>query len=225
MINSHHNLTFGLRKLWSSRSGMAAVEFALCLPVLVAVGGVGIEIQNYVSVNHRLSQAALALADNMSRVGVASGLSRVQVREADVNDGFIGIKLQTPGLDLTTNGRIILTSLEQNASGGQWVHWQRCIGLKNVASSYAGQGTGATGTAFAGFGPSTARITAPANSAVIHVEIFYDYKPVFFKTKFTGDTVRYEASYLVRDDRDFSGAGIFNPSPAATVASCNILST
>lgn len=211
-------------RLRANVSGVAMVEFGYSLPLLMIVGGFGLETANLAIVNQKVSQAALALADNMSRVGVESALAKTQVREADVNDGFIGIKRQTDTLNLTSNGRVILSSLEQNSSGGQWIHWQRCIGTKVVASSYGTQGTGATGTSFAGMGPASARVTAPPNSAVMFVEIVYDYRSLFGTMFMPARQIRYEASFVVRDDRDMSGNGIFNPNPTATASSCSTYS-
>jgi hypothetical protein len=217
------------RDLRKNNSGVAAIEYAYILPVFVCMTAYGMEMANLAIDSQKVSQAAMALADNMSRVGLDSALATVQLRESDVNDGFIGIQKQSTALDLTTRGRVILSSLERNASGGQWIHWQRCIGLKNVVSSYGTQGTGATGTSFLGMGSlSTARITAPANSAVMFVEIVYDYKPLFVTIQMPNSlqsfsparTIRYEASFIVRDNRDMSGGGIFNPTPSATAKTC-----
>jgi len=214
-----------LHSLRADTSGMAMIEFAYALPLLMVLGGYGVEMTNLATVNQRISQSALALADNMSRVGLESALSQVQIRESDVNDSFIGLIKQTGPLNLTSRGRVILSSLEQNSSGGQWIHWQRCIGTKNVSSSYGAAGTGATGTAFVGMGSASARITAPPNSAVMFVEIVYDYQALFGTMFIPPRTIRYEASFVVRDDRDLvgpvGGDGVYNPNPAAAVHSCN----
>lgn len=212
------------RRLRTNTSGVAMIEFAYALPLLLVLGGYGIEMANLATVNQQVSQAALALADNMSRVGAESALSVVQIRESDVNDSFIGFKKQTGSLNITQNGRIILSSLEQNASGGQWIHWQRCIGTKNVQSSYGAEGTGATGTSFAGMGSASARITAPPSSAVMFVEVVYDYRSLFGTMFIPARTIRFEASYVVRDTRDLAGPsggdGVYNPG-TAPIASCN----
>ncbi len=206
-------------------SGLAMIEFAYSLPLLIGLTGYGLELTNLANSNLKVSQAANALADNMSRVGLESALSLTQLREADVGDGFIGLQKQTSGIKLTEKGRVILSSLERNASGGQWIHWQRCIGAKNYASSYGLAGDGATGTAFPGMGPAAARVTAPiAGSAVMFVEIIYDYQPLFSTMFFGPKQIRYWASFIVRDDRDLvgpAGSGVYNPAPTATVYSCN----
>ena len=190
----------------------------------------------------QISQIAMNTADNMSRVGLDSGLSLVQIREVDVNDSFAGAKIASGELAVTTNGRIILSSLETNSSGGQWIHWQRCKGAKVVNSAYGAQGTGITGTSFAGMGPATARVTAPAGAAVMYVEIYYDYQPLFpmlWSTTPNGKTlgkvfnsaqqsISYGNAFIVRDNRDLTQ--IYNPNNPLTgapapVSNCNTYSS
>jgi hypothetical protein len=214
-------------KLRSDESGLAMIEFAYSLPLLIGISGYGLEMTNLAMTNHKISQATSALADNMSRVGLLSALSTTQIRESDVNDSFMGVDRQTNGLGLLVNGRVILSSLQQNATGGQWIAWQRCMGAKSIASSYGVQGDGATGTSFLGMGPTAARVQAPAGAAVMFAEIIYDYKPLFTTMFIPARTIKYHASFIVRDERQLAAPspgdpdGIFNPSPAATVRSCS----
>lgn len=207
-------------RLRADTSGLAILEFAYSLPLLIGLGGFGIEMSNLAIVNTRISQAAMALGDNMSRVGIASTLSATQIREADVADSFIGMKKQTGDLKLTEKGRVILSSLERNPTDGQWIHWQRCVGKKVIGSTYGPQNTGSTGTSFPGMGPVAARITAPPDSAVMYVEIKYDYQPLFTTMFIPARVITYEASFIVRDNRDLTQ--IYNPSPSATVHNCNV---
>ena len=217
-----------LGRLRADTSGLAMIEFAYAMPLLVGLAGYGLELSNLANANMKVSQAANALADNMSRVGLESGLSLTQLREADINDGFIGILRQTSGINLTQNGRVILSSLEQNSGGGQWIHWQRCIGAKNYPSTYGNAGDGASGSGFQGMGPATARVTAPAaGTAVMFVEITYDYQPLFSSMFFGEKQIHYYASFIVRDDRDLVGPGnngVYNPSPTAPSYTCNLFS-
>ena len=70
------------------------------------------------------------------------------IREGDIDDSFNAVILQGGNYNVTTGGRFILSSLEQNSSGGQWIHWQRCIGtgaprpgrLRVVCVAAAGSG-------------------------------------------------------------------------------------
>ncbi len=229
MIRSFPKLAKAIARLRDDTSGVALLEFAYALPFLVTLGGFGLEMTHLASTNLKISQAAMALADNMSRVGENSNLAATQIRESDIIDSFIGIKKQTEGLDIGTRSRVILSSLQQNPDDGQWIKWQRCMGTKAVVGSYGAQNTGATGNGFPGMGPPAARITAPPDSAVMHVEIFYDYRSLFTTMFIPARTMRYEASFIVRDSRDLAGPangdGVYNPAPVATKYSCNQYNT
>jgi hypothetical protein len=223
-----HSALSIVRRLRDDSSGLALIEFGYSLPLLLGLGGYGLELANLANANMRVSQAANALADNISRVGLESALAKTQLRESDINDGLVGVARQSGTMDIGTRGRVIVSSLERNADGGQWIRWQRCLGSRSYASSFGVAGNGATGTAFPGMGPATARVTAPdAETAVIFVEIIYDYRPIFSTIYINNRQIRFHASYIVRDKRDLTISdrpgitGIVNPAPAATAYTCN----
>ena len=110
-------------------------------------------------------------------------------------------------------------SLERNASGGQWIHWQRCTGGLAHPSSYGTEGTGATGTSFAGMGPAGHTITAAAGDAVMFVEVAYRYQAISPLSPFDNRIITYTGSYNVRDTRDLTQ--VYQKTPAAAVASCS----
>ena len=224
MIRSTRRLGRFARRLARHKSGTAMMEFALSLPLVLPLGLFGIEMSNYALAELKLSQIALTLSDNASRVGVDSGLSSQDLREVDINDIFQGARLQGGGMDITTNGRITISSLEVNADGGQWVRWQRCAGVPAGAgfdSSYGTQGDGASGTSFTGMGETGAKVTAPADSAVMFVEINYTYTPLI-TGYFVGDTaLKATASMIVRDNRNLDRE-VTDPSPGATHMTCDL---
>lgn len=224
-------LTAALRR---DTSGLALLEFAMAFPILLALGMYGIDTANLALTNLKLNQIALNLADNASRVGVNSTLSVQQMREVDVTDILQGAKAQGASINLTTNGRIILSSLERDKNDVQRIHWQRCIGLKSGATynSHYGtttttDGTTATGNAGtltpSGMGEAGSQVNAPLDTTqttgVMFVEINYRYTPMFSWISSPAD-LRFVASFIVRDPRDFSQ--IFNPAPAATRLTCNL---
>lgn len=168
-----------LKRFLRDSSGVALIEFAFVAPMVLGVGMMGSELAQMQLVKMRLSQIALSTADTLSRVGLESGLALVQLTEADVNDAIIGAKLASRGFLLTTNGRIVISGLQTNFTGGQWISWQRCKGIKNVGSAYGVQNTGLTGTSFPGMGPVPGRVMAAPSAPVVYVEIFYDYQPLF----------------------------------------------
>ena len=63
-----------LRRFCDSRSGVAMTEFALALPLLLTAGLWGTETAYLSMVHMRVSQLAMHVADNGSRVGDTSTL-------------------------------------------------------------------------------------------------------------------------------------------------------
>lgn len=229
-----------LRRLGSATSGVAMLEFALALPVVLVLGCYGVETANLAIANLRVSQLASNLADNGSRMGLMSSSgSVVQLREIDLNNALQAARLQGAALNIGTNGRVILSSLEYvqqsyDTAPVMRIHWQRCFGLKsgtNYDSSYgttsATAGTDATkanaGTTVTGMGDPGAVVTAPSGSGLIFVEVNYDYQRLFGSTFMGPARLHYVASFIVRDRRDF--AQLYNPSPAATRSTCDKYTT
>ena len=162
-------MTSTLRRLRRDRSGLALLEFAFSLPLVLGIGLFGVETANLALANLRISQIALNLADNASRVGLMSSLATEQVREVDMNDVLTAAKMQGQAWDLTTRGRITISSLEADSSGNQIIHWQRCIGTrgdkaKNDSTFYT-SGSGKTVTWDSNYGTTTATAGTDTTSA------------------------------------------------------------
>ena len=205
-----------LARLLRERRGVAMLEFALALPVVLPIGLYAVELGNFGITQLRLSQSTLALADNISRVGVDTNIATQQLREADIGEVVEGLRQQAKNLSLTANGRVTISSLETK-NGAQWIHWQRCVGLKSGSgydSSYGRAGDGGTnGSGFTGMGIGGSKVLAPPNAAVIFVEINYDYQPLISRYFMGERRMHQTASFVVRDNREL-GTGITNPSPA-----------
>lgn len=197
---------------------MSAVELGLSMPFLMGLSLAATEVVNLALIHVQLNQLAITVADNASRAKQTQVTGAPRFREYDVNQVFRAAALQGEDLDIPTRGRVILSSLQVNASGGQWIAWQRCWGNNTWASRYGPQGTGATGTAFDGMGFTSTKMTADSGTAIMFVEIAYDYKPFFLGSILPAKLIRKEAALYVRDDRDLTQ--IYNPLPTQAVASC-----
>lgn len=219
---------FPVKRRWNSslkkdEDGLALVEFAYVAPILLLLGMGGAELTSYALAQMRVSQMAISLADNASRARQYVVGASPRFREQDVREVFQATQLQSGELDILNNGRLVLSSLERNADGGQWIHWQRCYGSKTQYSpQYGRQGTGAVGTGYPGMGPANNLVIAEQNFAVMYVEIAYEYQPIILTSIVPAQTIRYNAAMYVRDDRDLRGdttrdprfGNVFNPAPA-----------
>jgi Flp pilus assembly protein TadG len=210
-----------LKRLRHDGSGVALVEFAFSLPVFMGLGLFGIEVANLAITQMKLSQIALNLADNASRIGTLnSALGAKVINEQQINDVFQAAAIQGGALDVFETGRVVLSSLEVNASGGQTIMWQRCKGKLAETSDYGAEGTGASDTSFPGMGPPGDRISASAGTAVMFVELTFTYDPLFGDLFVDPQPLRQEAAYTVRDARDIGSAPTNNVS-AARLSTCD----
>src|SRR5690606_27453753 len=138
----------------------------------------GTEVAHKALMQMRISQVAVLIADNASRVGENSLLGETKPYEADINDVLLGAQLQGgKAFDLYERGRVILSSLEvvPDTEDRQYIHWQRCLGKRQYSSRFgvAGQGLGG---GFAGMGPPGEEIQAIPGEAVMFVEVEYEYE-------------------------------------------------
>ena len=195
-----------IRHLLRDRSGASLIEFAMILPIFITLGMFGTELAYMASINMQVSQVAISLADNASRIGQTdNGAVQPTVSENDLDSVMGGAIWQGRDFDLETNGRIILSSLERDqGTGKQYIHWQRCRGNLARASRYGDEGehNGLTGPLIVGVGASGATVMAPQGSAVMVAEVYFRY-PGLFGDVFANQIVFHqEAAYIIRDDRD-----------------------
>ena len=187
-----------VRQLREDRRGVAMTEFALTLPIfLIALTG-GIELTNLALVHLRLNHVAETAADNASRV-------RTQMDENDVAEMFGGIELEGQPIHFKEKGRLILSSVQDNGKSGnakgQTIRWQRCHGGKTAkAPKYGKEGKGKSdATLKDGMGPPGRRILAQPGTAVMFVEVVYDYDPMVFDMLIKPREIRYESAFNVRE--------------------------
>lgn len=211
-----------LKALPRAKSGVAMVEFAFTAPIVLALGMMGTETAYYAISHMQLSQVTMQVADNASRVGEQDVLVERRVFEDDINEVLVGAEKLGERIEIYERGRIILSSLQRNEEGGQWIQWQRCRGAKNHTSSYGVEGTGEFGTAFQGMGRDGSLITAAEGTAVMFVEVAYDYEALTPFEFLDGRELTYTAAFNVRDNRDLTQ---LHPSQSGqNTARCNVFS-
>lgn len=212
-----------LNRIRHSRTGVAMTEFALAAPLLLTAGLYGTEVAWLALTHLKISQTAMQVADNASRIGDTSMLENRRIYESDINDVFFGSDLQAgPSIDLYNRGRLIVSSIEvvPGSAGQQYIHWQRCMGTKRWDSSYGGEGAGLNDPNFKGMGPAGEEVTAfDEDDAVIFVEIAYDYEPLFGDVFIKNPLINVHGAFNVRDSRDLTQIYQRNsasPDPTAT---------
>lgn len=205
-----------LSALRDDRRGLALIEFAFSLPVLVVLSMAGLETANLALAHMRVSQIAMLVADNAARV-------RTSIDEADVNEIMTGAELSSDSLKLKANGRIFLSDLEPNGLPspltGQYIRWQRCWGSGSFTSSYGTAGQGQlTALLPNGIGPTGNLIAAGSGTAVMFVEVAYNYQPLVSNALFGAKVIRYSSAFTVRERTDQAMKNAGNLATSATAA-------
>ncbi|MBH1998558.1 MAG: pilus assembly protein [Sphingomonadaceae bacterium] len=183
------------RAIGRNIAGIAAVEFALSLPVLVGLTMYGAEAANMAYTSQKLGDIATLTADSVSRI-------RLSISNGDVTDAFGGIKILGDSIKLRDNGRIIVSSITPvlNASNNvsnQKLRWQRCSGALVKSSAFAT--TENTNIGAAGMGPTGRQIAATKDSELIFVEVYYTYRPLISSSFFGTPQMSAYAAMAVRE--------------------------
>lgn len=213
--------------------GLAFIEFAMSLPVVVTFAFCGLEAANLAMAHLRVANIAMLTADNASRV-------RDSIDEANVIELFTGAKMTGEGIQFRQNGRIILSSIENtdndtdnnngqgnnpggcdpsnpahgSTCGNQWVRWQRCDGARNATSAYGTQGN----SNLARVGTGTNAFTVVPGTAVMVVEVEYNYQPLISASIFGPRVIRYESAFNVRQRID----QVIKNANSVTPRTCNL---
>jgi Flp pilus assembly protein TadG len=207
------------RRLLRDRSGVAMIEFAFTAPLLLGAGMLGTETAYIVITHMKVSQVAMQVADNASRIGSTDVVAARRIFESDINETLIGAEKLAEGIGIYQRGRIIVSSVQRNADGGQWLAWQRCRGAMEWESSFGEEGDGEDGMGFPGMGEPGREITASPGTAVMFVEVAYTYDSLTPFEIFDGRIITYTAAFNIRDNRDLTGGpnmnGLFVDSAAA----------
>ena len=213
-----------LRALLRDRRAVAMTEFALAAPLMLTAGLGGLEAANLAVTHMKISQAAMQIADNASRIGDETVLKDRPITETDIIDLMMGADLQSGNrIDLYGFGRVILSSLETvpGDDSQQYIHWQRCMGEFTAGSSYGVEGDGVGDPSFVGMGPPGQEVMAMPGDAVMFVEIVYEYQPIITDAWVGDRMIRSFASFTVRDSRDLSDIYQEDPGNPVQPATCN----
>ncbi|MFZ2996747.1 TadE/TadG family type IV pilus assembly protein [Sphingobium sp.] len=185
----------GLRALGRHMAGVAAVEFALSLPILVGLTMYGAEAANMAYTSQKLGDIATLSADSISRI-------RLSISNGDVTDALGGMKILSDSIDLRNRGRVIVSSIAPvlDASGNvvnQKLRWQRCTGTLVKSSPFATTENANIGAA--GMGPGDRPIAASKDSEMIFVEVYYTYRPLISAAFFGTPVMSAYSAMAVRE--------------------------
>ncbi|WP_271438692.1 TadE/TadG family type IV pilus assembly protein [Pontixanthobacter luteolus] len=219
-------MTSMLRRLKGDTAAVAMTEFALAAPMMLTAGLWGLETANLAVTHMQISQTAMHIADNASRIGDTSTLTDRKIYETDLNDLLLGSNIQAgEAIDLYEFGRVIISSLEVDPDDPtgtqQYIHWQRCKGRMNVNSGYGDEGTGKGDPSFTGMGPAGQEVIAMEGEAVVFVEVFYEYQPLVTDAFISDRLIKVHSAFNVRDSRDLTQIYQYDPANPDAASGCD----
>lgn len=165
------------RTFRKSKTGTAAIEMALLLPLLVLLSVSSFELIRYVLIQQKISKTVTSMSDLVAR---SPSLS-----ENDMSVMFSAVEHLMEPYAFTTNGRVIISSVSNNGTNVR-VRWQRFGGGTMTATSRVGT-AGNTATLPTGF-------TLATNEDTIVAEIFYNFQPVVAPNTVAAQTI-YKVKY------------------------------
>ena len=224
-LTSMAKYTRHFRNLLRDQSGLALIEFAYAMPLLMVLGFTGTETANLIQTQQKVSQTVLASADNAARVGTNTGLPGKVVYESDINDIFAGVPKQMEDEEFWSHSRIIMSSVEINSDGDPFIAWQRCMGDKDFKSTHGTMDTEPGEDELeGGVGEEGQKMLPLTGNALIYVELSTDYQPIFEQSivgvkDFMNTELTQKAAFMVRDLRQMGA--LDNRTGSDPVASCS----
>lgn len=167
-----------LWKLISNEKANVAVEFALALPVLLLMLLASAELGRFVLLHQKVDRVAVTISDLVARAETIS--------ESELDDIFNAATQVAEPFDLSSRGRVVVSSVINADGEGATIAWQRGGGGSFTASSEIGS-EGGTASLPADFD------IREGETAIIS-EVFFDFEP-FLSSLIVASQVLYRRAH------------------------------
>jgi Flp pilus assembly protein TadG len=159
--------------------GVAGVEFAVVIPVILLMFLGVIEVSNYVMVNQRTEKMAYSIADNISQADTITLAELNTILDASS-------EIMSP-YTFSDRGHVIVTAVKRDVGAQPRVAWQYEGGgtLSGTESEYGALGTNS---------PLPAGFTLNERETVIIAEVFYTPRSLI-TNMFSSDEVLYKYAF------------------------------
>jgi len=160
--------------------GVAAIEFALVLPIMALLMLGCFEVPRFVMVYQKLARTSAGVSDLVAQAD--DPLLATQI--ADI---YTAGQITMQPYDVVANGVIIVSSINNPGGTGVKLTWQSRKGSVATASKLGAQGSNPSGNLPAGLIPA-------ADEEVLAAEVYFNFVPVFKNYLYQGAQL-YMVSY------------------------------
>jgi Flp pilus assembly protein TadG len=168
------------KRFAGAEQGLAMVEFALILPIMMTLFYGTVEVSRYILVTQKVEKLAHSVADvtGQEQIATQATLNQVMAASSDIMNPF----------SLSTNGKVIISSLYRpsGSTSVATVNWRYEGGGTFAATSLVGA-LGAIPIVPGGF-------TFDERENLISAEVFYQFSPLL-TTRFFGTVTIYRVAF------------------------------
>lgn len=177
MTAQAHRIRRLIGRFRRDRRGVAAIEFALIVPILALLALGCFEVPRYVLLWQRLERASSGVSDLVAQADEP-------ITANQMTDILSAAKIMMQPYDVSTNGTIIVTSIN-NPTGGTGVKntWRISCGVAANTSKLGAVNSTPSGSAF------PAALSPTIDNEVLVAEVYFAYTPVFKTYIFPGATL------------------------------------
>lgn len=154
-----------LRRFGKDERGVAAIEFALVLPIMALLLLGCFEVPRFVMIYQKIARTSSGVADLVSQADDP-------ITNDQMTDVFSASKMMMQPYDLQTNGAVIVSSINNPTGGtGVKITWQRRNGTVTTLSKLGAQGATPTNI--------PAGLTPALDEELLTAEVYFNYTPIF----------------------------------------------
>ena len=167
------------RRLRVEQAAVSLIEFALALPLLIGFLLGGLEMANYILASNTCQRLSTMLADLVAQSGVGGEATT----EAQIYDMFNAIDVSAKPYDLRARGRVVMSVIKgvAQADGTVRNEFADTTFSQQFDGGYASAAP-LLGCRRSGVLPTTFGRTLSKDEVLAHVQVSYQYKPLFVPT-------------------------------------------
>jgi hypothetical protein len=179
-----------MRNVFKNEQGLACIEFAICVPVLLLMFMGGVELTRFMITIEKVEQTVGTAADITAQTQTSPALTNTQFLAQESNILSAVPDIMAP-YATGSNTYVIITDITQNANGAV-INWQYCGG-----GSLAGQKS-KLGNVIAGPATLPAGFAIPAGEEIVIAEIYYNFTPMLVQGFLPAQTLYRTSTFMPR---------------------------